>query len=156
MAGFIQGSQLRLIEYGYQVLKTAQALPQTATGNLFTVTGGRVVVTSLVGTVSTAIQNQLCTLSLGTAPTVGTASATGIATAVTTIANLEAGTHLYLPAAKGTLVANANAGAAAQMFAGSAYVVSAGTITWTTSASNTGAISWALTYIPLDTGASVS
>jgi hypothetical protein len=156
MANFIQGKSLRLMEYGAQVLKAAQALPQTATATLFTVTGGRVIVTSLVGTVSTAIQNQACSLSLGTVPTTGTASATGLTTAVTTIANLEVGTHLYLPAAKGALVANANAGAAAQLFAGSAYVVSAGTISWTTSASNTGAISWALTYIPLDDGAAVS
>lgn len=155
MANFLTGKSLRQLEYGLQVLKTAQALPQTATATLFTVTGGRVIVTSLIGTVSTAIQNQACTLALGTVPTVGTASSTGIATA-TSIINLEAGTHLYLPTAKGALTVNANAGAAAQLPAGSAYVVSAGTISWTTSASNTGAISWALTYIPLDDGAAVS
>ncbi len=155
MATFIQGQQLRLIEYGYQVLKAAQTLPQTATSTLFTVTGGRVIITSLVGTVSTAIQNQACTLALGTVPTTGTASSTGIATA-TSIINLEAGTHVYLPQTKGALTVNGNAGAAAQMFAGAAYVVSAGTLSWTTSASNTGAISWALTYLPLDTGAAVS
>lgn len=155
MANFVQGKQIRLVEYGFAVAKTAQALPQTATSTLYTVTGGRVIVTSLIGTVSTAIQNQACTLALGTVPTVGTASSTGIATA-TSIINLEAGTHLYLPATKGALVVNANAGAAGQLFAGNAYVVSAGTISWTTSASNTGAVSWALTYIPLDDGASVS
>lgn len=155
MATILQGAQLRLIEYGYQVLKTATALPQTATATLFTITGGRVIITSLIGTVSTAIQNQACTLALGTVPTTGTASSTGIATA-TSIANLEAGTHFYLPSAKGALTVNANAGAAAQLFAGAAYVVSAGTVSWTTSASNTGAVSWALTYLPLDTGAAVS
>lgn len=155
MGNFIQGKSLRLIEYGTQVLKAATALPQTATSTLFTVTGGRVIVTSLVGTVSTAVQNQACTLALGTVPTTGTASSTGIATA-TSIINLEAGTHVYLPAAKGALTVNANAGAAAQIASGSGYVVSAGTISWTTSASNTGAISWALTYIPLDDGAAVS
>lgn len=155
MATILQGSQLRLVDLGFQVLKTAQALPQTATSTLFTVTGGRVIITSLIGTVSTAIQNQACTLALGTVPTVGTASSTGIATA-TSIINLEAGTHVYLPATKGALTVNANAGAAAQTSAGSGYVVSAGTVSWTTSASNTGAISWALTYIPIDTGAAVS
>jgi hypothetical protein len=151
----LQGQQLRLVEYGFQVLKANQALPQTATSTLFTVTGGRVIITSLVGTVHTAIQNQACTLALGTVPTTGTASSTGIATA-TSIINLEAGTHVYLPQTKGALTVNANAGAAAQMFAGAAYVVSAGAVSWTTSASNTGAFDWALTYIPLDTGASVS
>jgi hypothetical protein len=34
--------------------------------------------------------------------------------------------------------------------------VSAGTITWTTSASNTGAMRWYLTYVPLDNGAALS
>lgn len=156
MANFIQGKQLRLMEYGNQVLKAAQALPQTATATLFTVTGGRVVITSLAGTVSTAIQNQACTLALGTVPTVGTAASSGIASA-TSIINKEAGTHIWLPSAAGSaLVVGTNAGGAAQLLGGQAYVVSAGTITWTTSASNTGAISWALTYIPLDDGAAVS
>lgn len=156
MATFIQGKSLRLLEYGPQVLKTAQALPQTATSTLFTVTGGRVIITSLVGTVSTVIGGTATTVALGTAPTVGTAATGGIASA-TAVTSKEAGTHVWLPAAAGSaLVVGANAGAAAQLLGGQAYVVSAGTITWTTSASTTGAISWALTYIPLDDGAAVS
>lgn len=156
MANFVQGKQLRLMEYGNQVVKAAQALPQTATATLFTVSGGRVVITSLAGTVSTVIGGTVTTLALGTAPTVGTAATAGIASA-TAITSKEAGTHIWLPASAGSgLVVGANAGAAAQLLGGQAYVVSAGTITWTTSASTTGAISWALTYIPLDDGASVS
>lgn len=157
MAAFIQGAQIRLLEYGFQVLKAAQALPQTATATLFTVTGGRVVITSLAGTVSTVIGGTATTLALGTAPTVGTANTSGMA-AATAITSKEAGTHIWLPttATTGALNVGANAGAAAQLLGGQAYVVSAGTITWTTSASTTGAISWALTYIPLDTGASIS
>ncbi len=157
MANFVQGSQIRLLEYGFQVNKSAQALPQTATATLFTVAGGRVVVTSLAGTVSTVFGAGAVTLALGTAPTVGTASTVGIAAATASMANREVGTHFWLPPiAGGVLLSGANAGAAAQLLGGSAYVVSAGTITWTTGASTTGAVSWALTYIPLDTGASVS
>lgn len=37
-----------------------------------------------------------------------------------------------------------------------AFVVAPGTISWTTSASDTGNISWYLNYMPLDTGAMVS
>lgn len=156
MAGYIQGSQLRLIEYGYQVLKAAQTIPQTATSTLFTVTGGRIIITSLAGTVSTVIGGTATTLAIGTAPTVGTAATGGVASA-TAITSKEAGTHIWLPTAAGSaLNVGANAGAAAQLLGGQAYVVSAGTITWTTSASTTGAISWAMTYIPLDTGASVA
>lgn len=156
MAAFIQGAQIRLLEYGFQVAKAAQALPQTATATLFTVSGGRVVITSLAGTVSTVIGGTATTLALGTAPTVGTAATAGIASA-TAITSKEAGTHIWLPTAAGSaLNVGTNAGSAAQLLGGQAYVVSAGTVTWTTSASTTGAISWALTYIPLDTGASVS
>lgn len=156
MATFIQGKQLRLLEYGTQVLKAAQALPQTATSTLFTVTGGRIIITSLAGTVSTVIGGTATTLALGTAPTVGTAATGGIASA-TAVTSKEAGTHIWLPSAAGSaLNVGANAGAAAQLLGGQAYVVSAGTLTWTTSASTTGAISWALTYIPLDDGAAVS
>lgn len=158
MANFVQGKSLRLLEYGTQVTKTAQTLPQTATSTLFTVSGGRIVITSLMGTVSTVIGAGAVTMSLGTAPTVGTAATAGIAALTTTLANKEVGTHLWLPPiAGGALLFGANAGAAAQLLGGNAYVVSAGTITWTTAAaSTTGAVNWELTYIPLDDGASVA
>lgn len=158
MSNFNQGFQLRAQVFGIQVLKTAQALPQTATSTLFTVSGGSVLVTSLLGVVSTAIQNQACTLALGTVPTTGTASSTGLATA-TSIINKEAGTWVAPQAssgAGGALVVGTNAGSTVFLQAPMALVVPAGTISWTTSASNTGAISWYLTYVPLDTGASVS
>lgn len=158
MATFVQGAQLRLLEYGYQVTKAAQTLPQTATSTLFTVAGGRVVITSLMGTVSTVIGAGAVTMSIGVAPTVGTANTAGIAALTTTLANKEVGTHFWLPPVAGAaLLFGTNAGNAAQLLGGNAYVVSAGTITWTTAAaSTTGAVSWALTYIPIDNGASVS
>lgn len=154
-----QGYQLRALIFGTQVTKAAAALPQTATATLFTVSGGSVLVTLLLGEVSgTAIQNQACTLALGTVPTTGTASSTGIATA-TAITNKEAGTWVAPQAssgAAGALVVGGNAGAALFLQAPMAFVVPAGTITWTTSASNTGKMAWYLNYVPLDTGASVS
>src|SRR5215831_2513013 len=92
MSTLIQGYQLRTLAFGTQVTKAAANLPQTATSTLFTISGGAVLVTSLLGLVSgTAIQNQACNLSLGTVPTVGTSSATSIATA-TAITNKEIGT----------------------------------------------------------------
>jgi hypothetical protein len=157
MATILQGSQLRQVELGFQVLKAAQTLPQTATLTLFTVTGGRVAITSLVGTVSTVIGAGAVTMSLGVAPTVGTANTAGIAALTTTLANKEAGTNLWLPPIVGAaLLFGANAGTPAQLMA-NVYVVTTGTVTWTTAAaSTTGAVSWSLTYIPIDTGASVS
>jgi hypothetical protein len=157
MSVIIQGAQLRTIAFGQQVTKAAANLPQTATATLFTVAGGNILVTSLLGVVSgTAIQNQACTLALGTVPTTGTASTTGIATAVSII-NKEIGTWVAPQAssgASGALVVGGNAGAS--LFLPVPFTVPAGTISWTTSASNTGKMAWYLTYVPLDTGASVS
>jgi hypothetical protein len=156
MANYIKGSALRELLLGVQVVKSAQTLPQTATSTLYTVAGGSVLVTGLLGLVSTVIGSTATTLSLGTVPTTGTAEAAGIATA-TAITSSEAGTWM------GPLAASAKGGALAvgsdggkAIFLNTPFVVPAGTISWTTSASTTGAVTWYLTYVPLDTGASVS
>lgn len=157
MSTIIQGYQLRTIAFGVQVVKSALALPQTATSTLFTVSAaGPVLVTSLIGVVSTAIQNQACTLALGTVPTTGTSSSTGLATA-TSISNKEAGTMvvpLVSAGVAGALVVGSNAGAS--LFLPTPFIVTPGTITWTTSASNTGNMTWYATYVPLANGASLS
>lgn len=157
MSVIIQGYELRTIAFGPQVLKAAQTLPQTATSTLYTVSGGSVLVTSLLGVVSgVATGSTVTTLALGTAPTTGTASTTSIATAVA-ITSLEIGSWVAPQASSGkggALVVGANAGAT--LFLANPFVVPAGAITWTTSASDTGKIAWYLTYVPLDTGASVS
>lgn len=156
MSVIIQGYQLREIAFGVQVTKAAANLPQTATATLYTVAGGNVLVTSLFGQITTAAGATVTTLALGTAPTTGTASTTGIATA-TAITSLEAGTWVGVQASSGkggALVAGGNAGAV--VFAATPFVVPVGTITWTTSASDTGQMAWWLTYVPLDTGATVS
>lgn len=157
MSVIIQGYQLREIAFGVQVTKAAANLPQTATATLYTVATGNVLVTSLLGVVSgTAIQNQACTLALGTAPTTGTAETAGIASA-TSIINMEIGTWMTPQASSGVdgaLVVGGHAGNA--VYLPTPFVVAPGTITWTTSASNTGKIAWYLTYVPLDNGATVS
>lgn len=165
MSVIIQGSQLREIAFGVQVKKAAQTLPQTATADLYTVSGGSVLVTSLFGQVSgTATGATATTLKLGMKPTVGTAESAGIATAEA-ITSLEIGTWIGVQAASvvsgtpdtytiGKLAVADHAGTT--MFAPVPFVVPAGTITWTTSANDTGKIAWYLTYVPLDTGASVS
>lgn len=142
---------------GTQVVLAAQALPASATATLFTVAGGSVLVTSIWGLVSgTAIQNQACNLSLGNTPTGGSAGNTSLATA-TAITNKPIGTF-FVPA-----FASGVGGAAvvaqlvqAQDASTASFLVPAGTITWTTSATNTGQMKWYLSYLPLDSGATVS
>lgn len=159
MANFIQGTQLRTLNQGVIVTKAAQNLPQSATATLYTVAGGAVLVTGLIGIVTTAIAASDPVLSLGTAPTVGTAQTSGIAT-TTVLTSAEAGTLLTVQPSSGlagALVVMATAAkAGAAVFLANPFVVSAGTITWTTGASKTGALKWYLTYVPLDDGASVS
>lgn len=159
MSNIVQGPQLRTLSRGIIINKAAQALPQSATATLYTVAGGAVLVTSLIGIVTTAIQNSDPVLSLGTAPTVGTAQTSGIAT-TTVLTSAEAGTLVTVADSAGLptgLVVMATAAKAGSVvFPAKPFVVSAGTITWTTGASKTGAMKWYLTYIPLDDGASVS
>jgi hypothetical protein len=159
MSNIIQGPQLRTLAQGLTVVKAAQTLPQSATATLYTVSGGAVLVTGLIGVVTTVLPASDPVLSLGTAPTVGTAQTSGIAT-TTVLTSAEAGTLITvgassgLPAALVVMATAAKAGSA--VFLANPFVVSAGTITWTTGASKTGALKWYLTYIPLDDAAAVS
>lgn len=159
MSVFPKGLQLMEANYGLIVTGGPKTLPATGSGDIFTVTGGRVLVTSLVGQVSTAIQNQACTLSVGYNPA-SSPETTALCTA-TSIANLAVGVMVALPAAiTSALVVAANAGVLAApgktISSSGIAVVAAGTIDVTTSATNTGAIIWTVTYIPYDTGASVT
>lgn len=160
MASMVKGSSQRTLEFGTLVTKAAANLPQSATATLYTVSGGLVLVTSLIGVVTTtAIQGSDPVLSLGLAPTTGTAQTSGIAT-TTVLTSAEVGTLITvtgsagLPTGLAVMATAAKAGAT--VFPGAPFVVPAGTITWTTGASKTGKIAWYLTYVPLDTGASVS
>jgi hypothetical protein len=156
MSAIIQGYQIRTLMFGVQVVKAAQVLPQTATATLATVSGGAVLVTSMLGLVTTAIGATATTLALGTAPTTGTAATGGIA-AATAITSKEAGTWvtpIVNAGLGGALVVCANGGTVPYLT--TPFVVSAGTITWTTSASDTGQMKWYFTYVPLDTGAALS
>jgi hypothetical protein len=223
----IPGYELSPSVVGSLVKKGPLTLPQNATSTLFTVSGGAVLVTSLQGMVTTATGATATTLSLGTAPTVGTAAVAGIGGA-NSIASLVAGNVISVPATVGspgaTLVAPAvpSSGTASTNLAINPYhgtvtvtisggtltfvyvngvqvgttagaydvpqhgsisitysvaptwswastvnleinangtlfipkdtgfIVSPGTITWTTSANDTGAITWYIQYIQLD------
>jgi hypothetical protein len=158
VSALIHGNEVRQIIYGTTVEKDAAVLPATGADSLFTVTGGRVIVTSLIGECTTVCTSTATTVSVGVDPTTGTASATGVATA-TAVTSAEVGTLVSLPSgAKGALVVGtgATAGGAVQAQGPAGYVVQPGDITITTSATNTGAFKWALTYIPLDDGATVT
>jgi hypothetical protein len=148
----IQGTQLRLIRYGTKVDKTAAVLPAGAAGTIFTVSGGRVIVTGIVGECTTVCDGTATTLKITSTPTTGTAVDL---TSTTAITSKEVGALVSLPLTLGGALVVNNAGAA-EVPGALQFVVPIGTIQITTSATNTGAFKWSLTYVPLDDGASVA
>lgn len=152
--------------YGALVTGAAKTLPASTTGHLFTVSGGRVIVTGMTGVVSTVIQAQACTISIGNTPTGGTGVNTSVTSASGSVSGLALGASLGVQAfSSGSPQALLFTGASGVLAApelgvsvddGGICLVPAGTIDWTTSATNTGAVTWSLSYIPYDAGAAVT
>ena len=157
MSVFPSGLQLRQEAYGLIVNNVAKTVPNGALGTIFTV-AGRILLTSLVGTVSTAIVGTP-TLSVGVTPTGGASAPTALCTA-TSISGATVGTILCLPDAQASALIVAASGVGsnigAPLDAGGLCLVSAGAITITTSAAATGAITWSLQYMPWDATATVT
>src|SRR4051812_15927533 len=72
MATGIPGNQIRRLEYGVKVDRAAATIPATTTTTLFTVTGGRIILTGLIGEVTTIIQAQANAIKIVSTPTTGT------------------------------------------------------------------------------------
>jgi len=102
MSTLIKSQDVRTIAGGINVSRAAANLPQTAAGNLFAVSGGRILLVALVGEVTTIIQAQATTVKLTSTPTTG--SAIDLSAATTDINALEVGGRLTLanPPAAGT------------------------------------------------------
>jgi hypothetical protein len=151
MSTIIQGDQLRTILLGQKVDRATAALPQTAAGTLFTVTGGRILLTGIVGEVSTVIQTQANNTKIQSVPAVGT---TVDLCAVLDITADEVGCLYGITGLFSDALVGANAGAGVLQHR--SIVVPVGAIKLNCAASNTGSVKWSLTYIPLDNGASVA
>lgn len=153
MTTMIQGDQVRALLFGVRVEKAAATLPVTGTPDpLFTVAGGRVLITSMVGEVTTVVGGTTPSATVSSNPTVGADSALCAATA---IGADPVGTLWSLPGLlSAALNVSPNNGAVAGMT--QPVICAEGTIDLSTSAADTtGAAVWALTYVPLDNGASV-
>ncbi len=150
MSSMVKGSQLRALNFGTKVDQPAKTVPQNALSALFTVSGGRVLVTGVVGEVTTVIGGTTPAAKLVANPTVGTDS--DIVTAVA-ITDDPVGNLYGISTVGGALkVLESVAGLGQEPF-----VLKAGTLDLHVSAADaTGAIRWSLFYIPLDTGASVA
>lgn len=137
--------------FGTRVSRATAALPQTTQSALFAVTGGRVLITSIVGQVTTVIQTQANATKLVANPTTGTDVDL---CATLDITADQVGCLYGITGTLATAMVGANAGAT--VVPTNAVVVPVGTIDLSCAASNTGAVKWDLTYIPLDDGAAVT
>jgi len=148
----MKGRVVRRNLYGEKVDRTAAVLPATTTGHLFQVSGGKVVVTGLVGEVTTVCDSTATTVKITSTPTTGTAVDLTSTTAVT---SKEVGALITLPLTLGGALNVQNAGAG-EMPGAVQFVVPIGYIDCITSATNAGAVKWSVTYVPLDEGASIA
>lgn len=147
---FVAGKALRQLEYGIKVDKATATLPQSATGHIFQIIGGRVLLTDLTGEVTVIIQAQATTLKPTSTPTVGTA--VDLATTVDMNAK-EVGCLLGITGLPSDAMVATNAGLGVVPYR--KLVLPVGYLDLITVASSTGSIKWSLTYIPLDDGAYV-
>ena len=137
---------------GYKVDRVTSNLPASTDLTLFTVSGGRIIVTSILGEVTTIIQAQACAVKLKSVPTTGTAKDIS---GTFDINAMEVGGLLSLDGtALSTALSGTNAGAALATKAVGIFVP-IGSIKLNTAATNTGQVKWSITYIPYDDLATV-
>jgi hypothetical protein len=130
--------------------RATAVLPQTAQAALFSITGGRVAISQIVGEFTVAANATATNLSLVHNPTTGTDVAI---CAVVAIASKEIGTLLGI-----TGVTTEAMLAAGQVLSGQnkPVMLKPGTLDALTSASNaTASVKWTVYWAPIDAGASL-
>lgn len=149
MSVIIQGNQLRGVALGTRVSKATGTLA-SETKTLFNVTGGKVLITSIVGEVTTAI-TVANSYKLQANPTTGT---TGNLCAATDIGTTDtpAGSLLGFD---GIAASSIQQGPGTAPLLQRPIAVNTGTIEHV-SAGTDGAITWVLTYVPIDDGAAIT
>jgi len=155
MSVILQGDQLRTILLGTAVSK-ATGTVANGTTSLFTIASGRVVITSLVGRVTTAIGATTSNAKLVYNPTAA-GSSFDLCTAVDIASDAVEQTYYVAGsvATVGALLVGGAVGQANGVFA-SPYILQAGAIEQNLSADPVGgAITWTVTYYPYDNGASL-
>lgn len=146
-----QGLALRRLFLGTKVERATAALPASTAAAIFTISGGRIILTSIVGEVTATIQTQLDNTKLISNPTTGTSVDM---CAVLDITADEVGCLYGITGLPSDALIGTNAGLTQHM--NRYLVLPIGTIDLSCSATNTGSATWGITYIPFDDGASVA
>jgi hypothetical protein len=131
------------------VERDAANLPQTTQTAYFTVSG-RVLITQIVGEVTTVIETQDNNTKLVANPTVG--ADVDLCAVLNITADAEGTIYTITGTLADAMVATTSGAVIAQA---SAVLVAAGTIDLYCAASNTGQTKWTVHYIPLDAGSTV-
>lgn len=157
MTVFYGNASIREVLLGVSVSR-ATAVPPTAAQspqNLFTITGGRILLVALIGEVTTVIGGNAQTLKVSSSATAAGSSALDLCIASASIATFAVGTHFTLPAAVASALADDHATLSGMLGTSPKIILPAGNVTLTSSATNTGSIRWDLIYIPLDVASAV-
>ena len=141
----------RKLTLGKMVNKTTSNLPQSTATAQFTISGGRVLVTSILGEVTTVIQTAANNMKLIANPTTGTSVDM---CATLDISADEVGCLYGISGNLSDALIGINAGLVPAMER-RGIILNSGTIDLECSASTTGATKWTLHYVPIDFGASV-
>lgn len=139
---------------GIQVERATAALPQTAASAIFTVGTGRVAILSIVGEVTTVIQTQANNTKLTFDPTA--TGATQDLCAVLDITADAVGTMYSITGTPATALGDALNFMSSNKMLAAPLILKPGNILLDCAASNTGAVKWTCTYVPYDTGATVT
>ena len=150
MSTLISGDQLRTILFGTAVSKAYTPLA-VETKTLFTVAGGKILITSIVGEVTTAI-TVAGTTKLQANPTTGTVGDLCAATDLGTT-DTPAGDLISFQGLKADSIVF---GVGTTPTLKQPIVVNVGTIEQVNATGADGGITWTLTYVPLDNGATVT
>lgn len=153
MTALNSGAAVLLGTYGTLVSRATATLPATTTATLFTIGTGRVLITSILGEVTTVIQTQANNTKLQFDPT--DAGATQDLCAVLDITGDAVGTMYSITGTPATAMGDALNFMSADKMLARPIVLKPGAILLNCAATNTGSVKWGLTYIPLDSGASV-
>jgi hypothetical protein len=141
------------INKGFTASKAAATLPATGNQTIFTVSTGRCLVGLLLGQVTTVCDATATTIKITSVPTVG--SAVDV-TATLAITSFEAGAILVVEGDGTAIIGTSTGSGFAPALTLVPWVVPAGILRLTTSATNAGATKWDIWYLPLDSGASIS
>lgn len=149
MADYVEGKALRKLLMGNRVDKSATALPSSTSGSLFTIAGGRVLMTGIIGECTVAVGGAN-SVKLIANPTVSTAADTDLCAAVD-LNTCDVGDLVTITGVASDGIVAAHAGGVGGMTR--KYVVlQEGTLQVNTTATTDGTFKWTLYYVPDEDG----